>query len=98
LRELAERLDVTEIPFWIAYSGLEPWGPERDEISRALVGAATIKALNGADVPVENLVPKYEGHDDRHSDEERQFLARARWDTWVAGFNARFKGDDEQSR
>jgi hypothetical protein len=87
LAELDERLSPDELPFWIAQYQLDPWGDERAEWSRAIVGTAIARSFGATKVEPKHLVPSFK----RLDPEQEAALARAHWETGVAIHNARFK-------
>lgn len=94
LGELAERLPLTEMPLWIAEWQDDPWGDERAEISRAIVGTVLARCLGAEGVKLEHLLPRFGDQPaDDLPDDIKQEIARIDFEAAVKANNRRFGGE-----
>ncbi len=82
LSELDE-LPAWELALWAAEYELSPWGEQRDEIGRAVIGAAVCGSM-GVKVQPADLIPKW--------GEGRRRMTKDDWLAFVAAHNKKVQG------
>lgn len=82
LGELRREVSAPEMALWLALWHLEPWGDERAEASRAIVGSAVCGSM-GAKVSPADLMPKW--------GQTKQKMTKEDWEAFVASHNAKQK-------
>lgn len=58
--ECQRRITSREFAEWIAYCGIEPFGPERAELSIAIAAAAICNCLGAKNLTPKDLIPDFE--------------------------------------
>ncbi len=82
MKELSDRLAVSELAGWYALYEMDPWGELRGDIRAAVVGAAGCQAW-GARIAPTDLLPKFDQGEQQHDQE----LGLAAWKRYVERHN-----------
>ena len=59
VRELLARIDSRELTEWLAYYGLNPWGPERSDLRAGMVASTVANCLTSGSFKPSDFMPKY---------------------------------------
>lgn len=60
VRELLSRIDSRELSEWLAYYGLNPWGPERADLRAGTIASTVANCLTEkSDFKPSDFIPKY---------------------------------------
>lgn len=86
-------MPIDELALWYADYESDPWGQERDDVSRALCAVAVCGHLSKSGVTVRDLMPKY-GREPKTKELKaiEQEAAREVFRAWASDHNQRING------
>lgn len=91
MAEVEARMPVDELALWYADYDSDPWGQERDDVSRALCATAVCGHMAKSELRVKDLLPRY-GTPRELTPEQKRIQAEAKRiqrEAWAKGINGR---------